>query len=101
MPGLIVLMLIAVVVFLIYRVKGWRIPQSYRKHWTIIKSHIGLGIFVTVFGINQSIMNPTAVTLTIAILLIAYGCYYTYYSIKQYRQILPYVAHELESNNDQ
>lgn len=98
MPTFIILMLLAIVTFIVYRIKAWRMAESYKQALTMAKSHIALGSFIAAFGINRLLISTSPTILIICGILILYGGYIVYYNIKKYRWLAPYVVTESKQN---
>lgn len=80
------LFIIAITLYIFYKVKAVRIKQSVtEKTWVNAKGSICLGAAILIFGINNFFLNPTTLMMIISVIFIIIGGYYLYQSIMIYR----------------
>lgn len=96
MPILIFSIVISLVFYLFYKMKYIRSRRPAERHWLSAKSSIALGLFVSLFGINQLFLFHTTITYIIAVIFIFIGGYSIYGGIKAYKYFLPHAQKEAE-----
>ncbi|TLS39126.1 YtpI family protein [Pseudalkalibacillus caeni] len=100
MPVLVLFILFSLVFYLFYRVKSYRSKLPMEKRWIGTKANIALGSFLILFALNQVYVLPgKALVYVVAVIFIALGLANVIFGYKQYREYLPYVLKEAESNN--
>ena len=64
------------------------------KKWLSAKASIALGLFVTLFGLNQMLLFPSTITYFIGGLFILIGLGSCWAGYKMYKHVLPYAERE-------
>lgn len=83
--------------YLFYKIKYVRSNRPAEKKWISSKSSISLGIFVSLFGINQLFLDQNTITYLVAAVFIFVGGLSIWNGIKAYKYYLPYAIKEAES----
>jgi amino acid transporter len=96
MPILVMLIVLSFVFYIFYKVKYVRSRRPAEKKWLSAKSSIALGLFVSLFGLNQLFLFQTAVTYIVGAIFIIMGLMSAYGGIKAYKFYLPHAAKEAE-----
>ena len=97
MPLLVVLIVISFAFYLFYKIKYVRCNRPAEKKWLSSKSSIALGLFVSLFGINQLFLYHTTITYIVAAIFILIGGLSALSGVKAYKYYLPYAAKEAEN----
>ncbi|MFC7393663.1 YtpI family protein [Scopulibacillus cellulosilyticus] len=98
MPTFIILIVLALAMFVFYRIKVWRTHEPYKKLWTSSKANIALGAFLFFFGLNRIFFRPSTISFIICAIFILYGAFIIYSGIKAFRHYLPLAVKEAEDN---
>ena len=96
MPILVMLIVLSFVFYIFYKVKYVRSRRPAEKKWLSAKSSIALGLFVTLFGLNQLFLFQTTVTYIVGAVFIIIGLMSAYGGFKAYKFYLPHAAKEAE-----
>jgi amino acid transporter len=94
MAVLAVLIVLSFVFYLFYKTKYIRSNRPVEKKWLSAKSHIALGLFVLLFGINTLFISHTLATYIVAAIFIIYGGTFTWVGFKKYKHYLPFAIEE-------
>lgn len=94
MPILVFFIIISLVFYLFYKTKYIRSRRPAERHWLSAKSGIALGLFVSLFGINQLFLFHSTITYFIAVIFILLGGYNIYGGIRAYKFYLPHALQE-------
>ncbi|MBM7644805.1 amino acid transporter [Scopulibacillus daqui] len=98
MPTFIILIVLALMAFIFYRIKVWRIQEPYKKLWTSSKAHIAMGAFLFFFGLNRILFRPSKISIIVCAIFMLYGAFIIYSGIKAFRHYLPLAVKEAEDN---
>lgn len=98
MPALYILIIIALSMYVFYRIKAWRTQSPMLKHWISSKAQISLGAFLILFGINRLFLTLSTLIFIISVIFILLGAIYLVYSIKAYKFYLPRAIEEAKTN---
>jgi succinate-acetate transporter protein len=82
--------------YIFYKIKYVRSQLPVEKKWISGKSSMALGLFVSLFGINQLILFPSTVTYIVAAIFILIGGLSIWSGWKSYRYFLPLAIKEAE-----
>ncbi|MCA1056919.1 YtpI family protein [Rossellomorea aquimaris] len=85
--------------YIFYKVKQVRSNRPMEKKWLSAKASIALGLFVSLFGINQLVLFPGTVTYIVGALFILIGIGSTWAGFKLYKHVLPYAEREAKELN--
>lgn len=96
MPILVFVIIISFSFYVFYKIKYVRSNRPAEKKWLSAKSSIALGLFVSLFGVNQLFLYHTTVTYIIAAIFIIIGGMSVWAGIKAYRFYLPHAIKEAE-----
>jgi uncharacterized membrane-anchored protein len=96
MPFFVILILISLGFYVYYKIKFFRTNRPMERRWISAKSSISLGLFVSLFGINQFFIHQSTVSFIIGILFLAVGGGSVWAGYRLYRNILPHVIEEAE-----
>lgn len=88
------LIIISLAFYVFYKIKFFRTKLPIEKRWISSKSSIALGIFVTLFGINQLFIFQSTVTYIISTIFIIIGTTSIWTGIKIYKFFLPLAIDE-------
>ncbi|MDM5334755.1 YtpI family protein [Ureibacillus composti] len=94
----IIFIVLSFVAYLFYKTKQFRVNLPIRKKWYKAKAGIALGIFVIAFGINTSIVYPTAIGYAITVIFVIIGFMEAYASFKRASHEGKFVKEEYELN---
>ncbi|WML47307.1 YtpI family protein [Neobacillus sp. PS3-34] len=97
MPTFVILIVISLAFYVFYKIKFVRSSRPVEKKWLSSKSSIALGIFVSIFGINQVFLYQTTLTYIIAAIFLIIGGLSIWSGIKAYQHYLPYAIEEAEN----
>ena len=100
MPLLAFLIVLTLAFYLFYKIKYVRSKRPAEKKWLTSKSSIALGLFVSLFGINQVFLYHTMITCIIAAVFILFGVLSAWAGLKAYNHYLPHVIEEAKSLKD-
>lgn len=101
MPILVIIIMMSFSFYIFYKIKTVRTKRPAEKKWLSAKSSIALGLFVTLFGINQLFLYDTTTTYIVAAAFIIVGVLSIYGGIKAYKFFLPIAIKEAEEWNKQ
>jgi uncharacterized membrane protein HdeD (DUF308 family) len=96
MPILVFCIVMSFVFYIFYKVKFVRSRQPAEKAWISAKSRIALGLFVSIFGVNQLFLFHTTVTYIVAAIFILMGILNIWTGWKAYKHFLPLAIQEAE-----
>lgn len=97
MPIFVILIVVLFAFYVFYKIKYVRSNRHVEKKWLSAKSKIALGLFVSLFGINQLFLFHTAVTYLIAAIFIVLGGFSAFTGLKMYKHYLPFAIEEAEN----
>lgn len=97
MPVLACFIVISLTFYLFYKIKYVRSNRPAEKKWLSAKSSIALGLFVSLFGINQLFLYHTMLTYIIAAIFILIGGFNVWGGSRSYKFYLPYAIEEAEN----
>ncbi|MFO1444017.1 YtpI family protein [Bacillus sp. Bva_UNVM-123] len=98
MPILVILITISLSFYIFYKVKYVRSKRPVERKWISSKSSVALGLFVTLFGVNQLFLNGNTVTYIIAVIFILLGGYNIFGGVKAYQYYFPLAVEEAKNN---
>ncbi|MFE8696998.1 YtpI family protein [Cytobacillus sp. FJAT-53684] len=98
MPVLVILIVLSLSFYLVYKVKYVRSRRPVERKWISSKSSIALGLFVALFGVNQFFLNGNTVTYIVAIIFILIGGFSMFAGFKAYKHYLPLAAKEAQES---
>ncbi|RFU70749.1 hypothetical protein D0469_05365 [Peribacillus saganii] len=96
MPILVIFIVIAFAFYLFYKIKYVRTNRPMEKKWISAKSSIALGLFVTLFGLNQLFLNQTTVAYIVGAVFMILGAVNILGGYKSYKFHLPHAIKEAE-----
>jgi amino acid transporter len=96
MPILVICIIISLAFYIFYKIKFVRSKLPFERKWVSAKSSIALGLFVSLFGLNQLFLFHSTVTYIIATLFILIGGLSIWNGWKSYRYFLPLAIEEAE-----
>jgi len=99
MPALVIVIVISLAFYVFYKIKYVRCRKPAEKKWLSAKSGIALGVFVSVFGINQLFLTQSTVTYIVCRLFLLISAINIWSGIKAYQFYLPHAIKEAESNS--
>lgn len=102
MPFLVFFIVFSFSFYVFYKIKYVRSKRPMEKKMLNGKSSMALGIFVTLYGVNQIILYDTTITYIIAAVFILIGAMSLWVGYRTYRHHVPYVireTEEMERNN--
>ncbi|NHM30585.1 YtpI family protein [Neobacillus terrae] len=97
MPVLVFFIILSFVFYLFYKIKFVRSHRPVEKKWLSAKSSIALGLFVTLFGLNQIYLYQTALTFIIAAVFVIMGCLSIWNGVKAYKFYQPHAIEEAKN----
>jgi amino acid transporter len=97
MPLLAFLIILTLAFYLFYKIKYVRSNRPAEKKWLSSKSRIALGLFVSLFGINQLFLYHTMITYIVAAVFILLGALSAWAGLKACKHYLPFAIEEAES----
>jgi succinate-acetate transporter protein len=100
MPILVICIVISFAFYVFYKIKFVRSNLPIEKRWISAKSSMALGLFVTLFGLNQLFLFQTTVTYIIAAIFIIMGGLSIWAGWKAYKHFLPLAIQEAELNKN-
>lgn len=80
--------------YLFYKTKCIRSNRPVEKKWLSAKSHMALGLFVLLFGINTLFISHILTTYIVAAIFIIYGASFTWTGFKKFKHYLPFAIEE-------
>ncbi len=92
------LIVFSAVFYLYYKTKQIRTRLPVRKNWYATRASIGLGSFITFFGINQIVIFQTAVTYIIGGIFIILGIGIIIHNVKANRHYQKFLDEETRLN---
>lgn len=96
MPVFAALIIVALAFYCFYKVRFFRTNLPMEKRWLSSKSSIALGLFVSLFGVNQLFLFQTTLTYVIATIFIIVGTLSIWSGFKAYKFFLPLAIDEAE-----
>jgi hypothetical protein len=100
MPLLAFLIVLTLAFYLFYKIKYVRSNRPAEKKWLSAKSSIALGLFVSLFGINQLFLYHSMITYIVAAVFILFGGFSAWAGLKAYNHYLPHAIKEAENLKD-
>ncbi|WP_042474662.1 YtpI family protein [Bacillus ndiopicus] len=89
---------VSIVFYFYYKTKQFRSTLPIRKKWYTAKAGVALGIFIIAFGLNATIIYPTAVGYSVAVVFFLVGAGLAYNNYKRASHEGKYVHEEYELN---
>lgn len=89
---------VSFVFYFYYKTKQFRSTLPIRKKWYTAKAGIALGVFVIAFGLNATIIYPTAVGYGVAVVFVILGASLAFNNYKRARHEGQYIQEEYELN---
>lgn len=96
MPIFAILTIIALTVYIFYKVKFFRSKHKVEKQLLSAKSSIALGLFVFFFGVNQLILWDTIASTIVGSIFIILGILSSFAGIKAYRYYMQFMMEDLQ-----
>ncbi|MCF6138214.1 YtpI family protein [Pseudalkalibacillus berkeleyi] len=96
MPAFIIIIVIALSLYIFYKIKEFRVKAPYEKRWTKSKANISLGVFISTFGLNRLVINESTYDLIIGGVFLVLGLVNIFLGYKAYKHFLPYAIQESE-----
>ncbi|WP_108671274.1 YtpI family protein [Peribacillus acanthi] len=96
MPVFVIFIILAFAFYVYYKIKFFRTNLPMERKWVSAKSSIALGVFVSMFGLNQLFLYSGTVTYIVAAVFIIIGALSIYGGIKAYKFFLPHAIAEAE-----
>jgi succinate-acetate transporter protein len=96
MPILVLCIVISFSFYIFYKIKFVRSNLPVEKKWISAKSSMALGLFVSLFGINQLFLFQSTITYIVAAIFILIGGLSIWSGWKSYRYFLPFAIKEAE-----
>ena len=90
--------ILSFVAYFYYKTKQFRSTLPIRKKWYTAKAGVAIGIFLIFFGLNATIIYPTAVGYGVAAVFILFGALQAFNHYKRTRHEGKYVQEEYELN---
>ena len=90
--------ILSFVAYFYYKTKQFRSTLPIRKKWYTAKAGVAIGIFLIFFGLNATIIYPTAVGYGVAAIFILFGALQALNHYKRARHEGKYVQEEYELN---
>ncbi|CAM3756268.1 YtpI family protein [Mesobacillus zeae] len=100
MPILVLFIVISFSMYVFYKIKFVRSTLPAERQFLTSKSGIALGLFVSLFGVNQIFLYQTTVTYIISAIFVLLGGLNIWAGYKSYRHILPIAAEEAEKSRN-
>jgi hypothetical protein len=94
MPTILVFIVLSLSFYLFYKMKYFRTKRPMERRFLSAKSSIALGLFVTLFGINQYIIHQSTTALIIGIVFLLVGCGGVWMGYRAYKYFRPLVIAE-------
>ncbi|MEO4051944.1 YtpI family protein [Solibacillus sp. CAU 1738] len=89
---------VSFVFYFYYKTKQFRSTLPIRKKWYTAKAGVALGVFIIAFGLNATIIYPTAVGYGVAVVFIILGASLAFNNYKRARHEGQYIQEEYELN---
>ncbi|MGM7702319.1 YtpI family protein [Pseudalkalibacillus sp. Hm43] len=96
MPAFIIIIVIALSLYIFYKIKEWRLKAPYEKRWTKAKANIALGTFIGTYGLNRLFINESKYDLIIGGVFLVLGILNIVMGYKAYKYFLPLAIEENE-----
>jgi succinate-acetate transporter protein len=96
MPIFVLCIVISFSFYIFYKIKFVRSHLPVERKWISSKSSMALGLFVSLFGINQLFLFQSTVTYIVAAIFIMIGGFSIWSGWKSYRYFLPLAIKEAE-----
>ena len=96
---LVACIVISFVCYFYFKTKQFRSTLPIRKKWYTAKAGVALGIFLTLFGLNATIIYPDWLGYIVAIVFIIIGASLGFNSFKRMKHEGKFVQQEYELNN--
>ncbi|MDA3129812.1 YtpI family protein [Aliibacillus thermotolerans] len=96
MPVFVIIIVIALAMYIFYKVKTFRTKAPAQKRWIQTKANIALGTFVGVFGLNILFTQRGTVDIVVGTIFLLLGAANVLLGMKAYKLYLPYAAKEAE-----
>lgn len=98
MPVLAILIIISLSFYVFYKIKYVRAKHPMERKFISGKSSIALGLFVFFFGLNQLVLNRSAIALIVGAVFIITGLISVWGGYRVYKYYLPLALKELDAN---
>lgn len=95
---LVAAIIISFMFYFYYKTKQFRSTLPIRKKWYTAKAGVAFGVFVSLFGLNSTIIYPTTVGFIIAAIFFIFGIALAISNFKRARHEGQYVQEEYELN---
>lgn len=100
MPFLVFFIILSLSFYIYYKIKYVRSRMPMEKKMLSGKSSVALGLFVSLFGINQLFLFSTPVTYIVAAVFILLGAMSAWAGFRSVRHHMPYARAELQQINE-
>jgi uncharacterized membrane protein HdeD (DUF308 family) len=97
MPVFVFFIILSFVFYVFYKIRFVRSHRPVEKKWLSAKSSIALGLFVTLFGLNQIYLYQTTLTYIIAVVFVIMGGLSIWNGVKAYKYYQPYAIEEAKN----
>ncbi|BAB06893.1 YtpI family protein [Halalkalibacterium halodurans] len=88
------LVFISIGLFLYFKIKAWRTPESLLKRIHESKASIASGVFLTAFGINLLVGLRGTVDLIVGLVFVGFGGFILYHGIRAYQHYVPQLKNQ-------
>lgn len=95
---LVIAIIISFVFYFYYKTKQFRSTLPIRKKWYTAKAGVAFGLFVSLFGLNSTIIYPTTIGFIVAAVFLIFGIALALSNFKRARHEGQYVHEEYELN---
>lgn len=99
MPVFITIIVIALSLYIFFKIKEWRVKAPYEKRWTKAKANIALGVFIGTYGLNRLFINESEYDLIIGGIFLVLGTLNIILGYKAYKHFLPYAIEESDQKH--
>lgn len=96
MPALVIIIIIALAMYVFYKIKTFRTKAPAQKRWIQTKANIALGVFVGVFGLNLLVIQQATVDVVVGTIFLLLGAANIFLGMKAYKMYLPAAIKEAE-----
>lgn len=94
----VVFIVFSFVAYFYFKTKQFRSALPIAKKWYQSKAGVALGIFISIFGLNQAYLFQTTTTFIIVGIFLLFGIAVTFDNIKKTRHYGKFVQEEYELN---
>ncbi|WP_349408134.1 YtpI family protein [Pseudalkalibacillus sp. SCS-8] len=94
MPAFIIIIVIALSLYIFYKIKEFRVKAPNEKRWTKAKANIALGAFIGTYGLNRLFINESKYDLIIGGIFLVLGILNIVMGYKAYKYFLPLAIEE-------